>query len=82
MLRELIERLKETNRFVVRLHGEGLAASYLDDLFTIRNGGVVATDVARVLAALGAYTAPIILRVAASDRDDLVYYGTVAFRIE
>ncbi len=61
---------------------EGTTASYLDDLFTIRNGAVVADDVARVLAALGAYTAPIILRVTASDKDELVYYGTVAFRIE
>jgi hypothetical protein len=61
---------------------EGTTASYLDDLFTISNGAVVAKDVARVLAALGAYTAPIILRVAASDKDELVYYGTVAFRIE
>ena len=62
---------------------EGTTACYLDEgLFTIRNGAVVANDVARVLAALRAYAAPIVLRVSASDIDALVYSGTVAFRIE
>ncbi len=62
---------------------EGASAGALDEhLFTIRDGTVVATDVRRVLAALGGYAAPIILRVSASGKDALVYYGTVVFRIE
>ncbi len=68
---------------VKALTPEGTTANYLDEgLFTIRNGAVVANDVTRVLAALGAHGAPIVLRVSASGKDQLVYYGTVAFRIE